>query len=329
MDIQQIQEKWEELQKALTHKNSIATTTLSTPKVLETTPHPDDLEATKYGTKHIPGASKDPNMGNDKLHLGYQTKGGKGFVVRHGSAAQRTDMEHQMSKLLGADHMLPDQSYDHGLNHPEHHNKDTFNPHQHGGTSLQEHVPGKTLSEAMEDPKATDKLREQWKNGDLHKLWALHYISNNADMHTGNFNVGKDGVKAFDSDHAFPELPTAHSVHQNAETGENHLNYHSYSQSMLPSYLSPFVQNTKAMQDDGIPLSHSDDQVSVKALNEHAKNIQPDLFEHFGPHAAERAAKAKKALSSANPTEEMQKLWHDHSNLTGDLQWKTKMKQAA
>jgi hypothetical protein len=68
--------------------------------------------------------------------------------------------------------------------------------------------------------------------------------------------------------------------------------------------------------------------VSVKALNDHAAQIQPELFEWFGPHAAEKAVKVKQALMSANPTAAMSKLWHEHKDLTGDLKW-TKRNKAA
>jgi hypothetical protein len=235
-----------------------------------------------------------------------------------------------MSKLVGADHMLPEQTYDHGLNHPDHHGEETFHPHKHGGTSLQEIVHGKDIYDALEDEGLTKKLKDQWKSGDLHKLWALHYISNNGDMHPGNFKVTKDGVKAFDSDHAFHELPLAHMVHDHGD-GEADLKYQPHSFSQLPSYIHPFVDREN---DDGIDPVHAKDQITVKALNEHAANIQPDLFEQFGPHAAERAMKAKKALMSADPTGEMLKLWDDHDDKTGDLTWdkqqsKEKKKQAA
>jgi hypothetical protein len=305
--------RWEELKKALSHKRAIASTDpIPVKNDVPTEVHPDHLTKVKYGRDDSDPVSK---MFNPTL--GMLKDGGKRFVVRHGAAAQRTDVEHQMAKLLGADHMTPDQSYDHGLNHPEHHGEDTFHPHKHGGTSLQDVSDGKTIHDALEDEKLTKTLREQWKNGDLHKLWALHYISNNGDMHPGNFNVTKDGVKSFDSDHAFYELPQAHLVHDHGD-GEPDLKYNSHAFSQLPSYLHAFVDREN---DDGIEPRHSKDQVTVKALNEHAANINTDLFEQFGPHAAERAAKAKQALMSADPTGEMMKLWDDHSDKTGDLTW--------
>jgi hypothetical protein len=254
--------------------------------------------------------------------MGFLKSEGKGYVVRHGAAAHRTDVEHQMAKLLGADHMVPASTYDQGVNHPDHHNEDTYNPHSHGGTSFQEHVDGKSIHDALNDEKLTDTLKSQWTNGDLHKLWALHFISNNADMHPGNFHVSDEGVKAFDSDHAFYEVPSGHVVHGekgNQANGHKDLKYMPYGHNMLPSYLSPFVKNPKYEQEDDISPEHEKEQVSVKALNEHAKAINPQLFEGFGPHAAERAAKVKNALMSADPTGAMLQLWHDHSDKTHDL----------
>ena len=315
-NISDIKATWEELSKALNHAAAIQKVTMPEAKEEEVLPHPDHMEKVKYGFRNIPGT--DDVMGSDRKNIGYTKVGGKGYVVRHGAAAHRTDTEHQMAKLLGADHMVPEQHYDHGVNHHDHHGEDSYDAHQHGGTSFQEHSDGKSLY--ANDKAATEKLRDQWKNGDLHKLWALHYISNNADMHAGNFNIGKDGIKAFDSDHAFHELPTGHVVERDHEPGNNEarIKYMPYSQSQIPSYLNKFIDHPN---DEEIEPTHKDDQVSVKSLNEHAGKINPELFEQFGPHAAERAMKAKKALASSDPTGEMMKLWNDHSDKTGDLTW--------
>jgi len=313
------QERWEQLQKALNHSVSIAKVTPpAEPSEPEAMPHPDHMAKVQYGTRNIPGAlDHHESKSTPQSKMGFLQHGGKSYVVRHGGAAHRTDVEHQMAKLLGADHMVPEQHYDHGINHPGHHGQDTFRPSEHAGTSFQEHSKGKNLNDdtLAEGSKESDKLRDQWKNGDLHKLWALHYISNNSDMHSNNFNVGKDGVKAYDSDHAFYELPTAHIV-QHYGDDKHELMYMPHAQDQLPAYLSPFIDRDN---DEDIKPTFKDDQVHVNSLNDYANNINPDLFEEFGPHAADRARKVKRALSSANPTEEMQKLWDDHEDKTGDL----------
>lgn len=324
--MQELLDKWDDLKKALSHKAAIQPAAISVPEEKGVDElHPDHVSKVLYGAPEVGGGTSSDNIGHVKHN-------GKEYAVRHGAAAHRTDVEHQLAKLLGADHMVPDQKYDHGINHPSHHNVgSSYHPHLHGGTSFQEYIKDpKSLYDALEDKDQTEKLKDQWKNGDLHKLWALHYISNNGDMHPGNFHVTPQGIKAFDSDHAFYELPSAHIV-----TGEkdpvhkdsHHLKYMPYAHANLPSYLSPFVENEGGEHDDAIEPTMKHEQVAVKQLNDHAEKIDPKLFEQFGPHVAERAMKAKKALASSDPTSEMLKLWKDHSDKTGDLKWKEAQKE--
>ena len=207
MDIREITDKWDELSKALSHKTSIASAAISPPTKEEEFPQPssEHLANAKYGVKNIPD-SVHIGMGAPKDNIGATKHGKKDMVIRHGAGAHRTAVEHEMSKLLGADHMMAQQSYDSGMHHPNHNQKPSYNRNLHGGTSIQQHVDGESIIDAFHKKDGLNGLRDQWKNGDLHKLWALHYISNNGDMHSGNFKVTKDGVKAFDSDHAFHEL---------------------------------------------------------------------------------------------------------------------------
>lgn len=305
--------RWEELKKALDHKKAIPSADM--PKIKEESEFPqpssEHLANAKYGVDNIPGAQ---HIGNNNV-IGATKHGKKDMVIRHGAAAHRTAVEHEMSKLLGADHMMANQSYDPGMHHPDHYQKPSYDRNLHGGTSIQEHVGGEPLYKAIDKENGLDGLRNQWKNGDLHKLWALHYISNNGDMHTGNYNVTPDGIKAFDSDNSFYELPSAHIVERYAK-GKPVMRYAPFLHNELPSYLYPFLDG-KGENMEEIPAKHKDDQPSSVAINEHAANIDPDQFAKFGKHAFERAKSAKAALTSADPTAAMLKLWTTHKNKTG------------
>ena len=316
--MEDILNKWEELKKALDHKKAISTTTVPMlgEKAEWPAPSSEHLANAKYGVKNIPGA--DPFTAGNSKNIGVTKDGDKTMVIRHGAPAHRTAVEWEMAKLLGADHMLAQQSYDPGMHHPDHYQKDTYDRNLHGGTSVQEHVGGDRIYNLSDKEGGLDGLRDQWKNGDLHKLWALHYISNNGDMHPGNFNVGKDGVKAFDSDHAFYELPTAHAVDRYTKDSKPVIKYYPFLNKELPAYLYPFIEGHGDNISD-IPHTHKDDQPSSVAINEHAKNIDPDQFSVYGKHALERAVKAKKALLSSDPTAAMLKLWEDHHDKTKGL----------
>ncbi len=315
MELDQLQQKWMELKKALDHKSSLASASAPKASPKEGFPSIDSshLANTKYGSKNIPEAGL--SIGTSGDNMGFSGSKGKGFVVRHGSAAHRTAVESEMAKLLGADHMLPQQSYDPGMHHPNHNQKPTFNVDKHGGSSIQEHVTGDSLHDIVGDDKKMKPLVDQWKSGDLHKLWALHYISNNGDMHSGNFKVTKDGVKAFDSSQAFHELPFGHAVEDYGDGPQVHHLHGSYSQ--VPSYLTSFV--SREGNDEGVEASHSGEQPNLDALRKHASMINPEAFTKFGKHAMERAAQAKAALLSADPTKAMTSLWDSHTNKTGGL----------
>lgn len=315
MELNQLQQKWMELKKALDHKSSLASASAPSPKEKEPFPAVDSshLASAKYGSENIPEAGK--SLGSSGENIGFSKVKDRGFVVRHGAPAHRTAVEAQIAKLVGADHMLPEQSYDAGMHHPAHNQKPTFDVDRHGGSSIQEHVSGDSLHDVVGDKKKMQKLVDQWKSGDLHKLWALHYISNNGDMHSGNFKITKDGVKAFDSSQAFHELPFGHAIEDYGEGPQVHYLHGSYSQ--LPSYLAPFVE--RGDNDEGVAASHVHEQPNFQALREHANMINPEAFAQFGKHAMERAAKAKAALMSADPTRAMTTLWDSHSNKTGGL----------
>lgn len=317
-------EHWERLQKALDHKRAIQPATLPEIKDDEPAePHPDYADKVQYGharVKHaagekVPGAEESKNIGILKHK-------GKEYVVRHGASAHRGAVETELSKLLGADHMLAQSTYDGGVNHPEHHNKEDYDPHHHGGTSFQEYVGGDHPSDAADDEKKVKAMREQWKNGDLHKLWALHYVTNNLDQHPGNFKVTDSGVKAYDADQAHYELPFAHTVLRD-DAGEN-MKYTPNMAKELPGYLAPFIHGDK---DFKIPNKYKDDQVAVKQLNKDAEMINPQAFEQFGPHIAERARKAKSALASTNPTQALLKLWAKHSDMTKEIRARKPMEE--
>lgn len=315
--MKQLSEKWEVLKKALDHKKSIPSMDISTPKAKEEFPTPssEHLANAKYGVENIPDTHRGTinPMGYSK-NMGITKHGQKDMVIRHGAAAHRTAVEHEMSKLLGADHMLAQQSYDPGVHHPDHHQQPSYDRNLHGGTSIQEHVGGKPLTHLLDKKDELEPLRDQWKNGDLHKLWALHYISNNGDMHSGNFNITKDGIKAFDSDHAFHELPLGHMVNRYKD-GKPQIQYMPMMKE-LPSYLYPFMEN-KGENMEEIPPVHKGDQPGSQAINEHAKAIDPEQFKQYGKHAYSRAREVKAALMSSDPTDAMLKLWSDHKNKTG------------
>lgn len=311
-DIQEIVGKWDTLNKAISHKTAISSSSVISPKETKEFPKPsaEHLANAKYGVENIPGAL---HLGGSKS-IGFTGEGDSGLVIRHGAGAHRTAVEHEMAKLLDADSMVANQSYDAGMHHPEHYQKPSYDRNLHGGTSIQEMVDGEPIYGAADRDGGLDGLRNQWKNGDLHKLWALHYISNNSDMHGGNFKIGKDGVKAFDSDRAFYELPTAHSVVREGD-GKYLTDYSPLSHNMMPTYLHPFI---KDHEDSGenIDSVHESDQPSSQTINEYAKGIDPEAFKGFGKHAYERATKAKAALLSADPTAEMKRLWFSHNNKT-------------
>lgn len=314
MELNQLHEKWNELKKAINHKASIASMSASKPEAKQDFPKIDSshLKEAKYGSKNIPGAG--PSLGTSGDNIGYVKSKDQPLIVRHGSAAHRTAVEHAMAKLLGADHMLPEQSYDPGMHHPEHNQKPTFEVDKHGGSSIQGYVDGDSIHDAIDSEKKMKPLIDQWKSGDLHKLWALHYISNNGDMHSGNFKITKDGVKAFDSSQAFHELPFGHAVEDYGDGPKVHYLHGSYSQ--LPSYLTPFV--SREDNDEGISAKHSDEQPNFEALRQHANMINPEAFLQYGKHAAERAMKVKEALMSSDPTKAMTSLWDSHHDKTGD-----------
>jgi hypothetical protein len=306
-----LQNKWEELKKALAHKQAFATVAAPAEKPAEfPTPSHQHLMATRYGSKNIPGSD---GTGHHTESLGFTTLGkqqGKGFVVRHGASAFRTGTEHAMAKLLGADHMVPQQSYDSGIHHPLHYQQGTYNVDKHGGTSLQAHHDGASLEDALQDPKHEKALTNQWQTGDLHKLWALHYVTNNGDMHSGNFKVDKDGVKAFDSSQAFHELPFGHVIEDHGSGPEVKHMPGSYNQ--LPSYLAPFIEREN--NDEGIDATHSHVQPNFKELRQHANMINPEAFAPYGKHAVERATQVKTALASPDPTRAMLDLWDSHKS---------------
>lgn len=310
MDLKKLQVKWDELKKAISHKSAFSSAASAEPETKEPFPVVDSshLSSAKYGAKNIPGAGS--SLGTSSDNIGHAKHKGKSLIVRHGASAHRTAAEAEMAKLLGADHMLPEQSYDPGMHHPDHHQKPTFNVDKHGGSSIQEFVDGHSLHDAVDDDKKMEALKDQWKSGDLHKLWALHYISNNGDMHSGNFKITKDGVKAFDSSQAFHELPFGHVVEDYGDGPSVHYAPGSYSQ--LPLYLAPFVE--RGENDEGVQASHANEQPNLEALRQHASMINPEAFAPFGKHAVERAVKAKNALSSSDPTKAMTSLWDSHSN---------------
>jgi len=261
-------------------------------------PGKENIQSVSYGAQHIPNVE---NFGEGTSQFNIGMTEDKKNVVRHGLPAIRTAAESTMAKILGAQHMLPKTTHNSSIHHPGHEGKDTFKPTKHSGTSFQEFIDGKPI-ELADTANELGGLRNQWKKGDLHRLWALHYISNNGDMHSGNFAIDKDGVKAFDSDNAFYELPKGHVYDKNDE-GPMHL---PKIFDQVPSYLTPFVQH---QNDDGVEPKHHKDELNIKNVKQFANSIKPELFQMFGDHAVKRAQEAKEALSQDNPTKAMHNLW--------------------
>lgn len=305
-------QQFQELLKGVDHKKSIPSAAVAAPKVEALPePHPDLAAKVKYG-----------GLGKDSI--GELKHDGHDIVVRHGAAAARTNAQHKMAKLLGADHMLPDQTYDAGIHHQKAYATDKFDHHAHAGTSFQRKHSGTSVDEGAEKREHPQAMRDQWKSGDLHKLWALHYIANDVDTHGGNFTVDKTGVKYYDADHSFFELPWKHAA---AKEKNGDVKTYGMGAPPLPSYVKPFVadkdhEGNDMDKDDweGIDPIHKKDQVHTAALNSHAGMIKPELFAEFGPFAHERAERAKAALSSSDPTGEMMKLWKDKSIQGGKVE---------
>jgi hypothetical protein len=261
-------------------------------------PSNEHLQGASYGAKHIPNVE---NYGTGTLYEDIGITDDKKHVIRHGLPAMRTSAEYAMAGILGAQHMLPKATHNNQVHHPVYEGTKDFKPTKHSGTSMQEFVDGKPI-ELADTANELGGLRDQWKKGDLHRLWALHYISNNGDMHSGNFAITKDGVKAFDSDNAFYELPKGH-VYDKNDQGPMHLPK-IYEQ--IPSYLTPFMQHNN---DDGIEPKHAGDQLDTARVKKFADSIKPELFGMFGERAVKRAQEAKEALSQKDPTKAMHHLW--------------------
>ena len=301
--------------KAIDHKVSI-------PKIAaETKPQKvqpsDELNSkakySSYAADVIPSAVG----GSETQHLGYLEHQGKGYVVRHGAAAHRTDNQHSIARLMGADHMMPEQSYDANVHAPNPEGKREDRLHK--GTLYQELVPGEMINEGADRGEHHQALRNQWRSGDLHRLWGAHYIGNDTDNHGGNFKINDKGVQYFDSDHSFPELPYGHIL-QRDNKGKLKAEYMGGSfEDEVPSYVKPFVHRSSEVDSDGdkvgdsegIDPIHSSDKEDVAAINNHANMINPELFKKYGPHAYERAIKVKEALSSGDPTKAMMQLWQN------------------
>ncbi len=261
-------------------------------------PQSEHVQATQYGSKNIPNVE---NFGTGTLHQDIGITGDKQHIVRHGLSAMRTSAEHTMAGMLGAQHMLPKASHNSSTHHPDHEGQDTFKPTKHSGTSMQAFVDGKPIEHA-DMANELGGLREQWSKGDLHRLWAMHYISNNGDMHSGNFAIDKDGVKAFDSDNAFYELPKGH-VYDKSDKGPFHL---PKIFEQIPSYLTPFMDH---QNDDGIEPKHKGDKLDLDRVNRFADSIKPERFGMFGTKSVERAQEVREALSQKDPTKAMHRLW--------------------